>query len=43
MKTSLTMLALVISSLSLALQLRGQKPVPPLEKFGSEREFGETQ
>ncbi len=33
MKTSLTMLALVISSLSLALQLRGQKPVPPLEKF----------
>jgi len=33
MKTSLALLALVISSLSLALQLRGQKPVPPLEKF----------
>ena len=33
MRMSLALLALVISSLSLALQLRGQKPVPPLEKF----------
>jgi len=33
MKMSLALLALVISSLSLALQLKGQKPVPPLEKF----------
>jgi len=33
MKMSLALLALVISSFSLALQLRGQKPVPPLEKF----------
>lgn len=33
MKMSLSMIAIVISSLSLALQLRGQKPVPPLEKF----------
>ncbi len=33
MKMSLALLALVISSLSLALQLSGQKPVPPLEKF----------
>jgi len=32
-KMSLALLALVISLLSLALQLRGQKPVPPLEKF----------
>jgi len=30
---SLALLALVVSLLSLALQLRGQKPVPPLEKF----------
>jgi hypothetical protein len=33
MKMSLALLAFVISLLSLALQLRGQKPVPPLEKF----------
>ena len=33
MKMSLALLALVISSLALALQLKGQKPVPPLEKF----------
>ncbi len=33
MKLSIALLALVISSLSLGLQLRGQKPVPPLEKF----------
>ena len=33
MKMFLALLALVISSLSLALQLRGQKPVPSLEKF----------
>ena len=33
MKTSLTLVALVISSLSLALHLRGQKLLPPLEKF----------
>jgi hypothetical protein len=33
MKMSLALLALVISLFSLALQLRGQKPVPPLEKF----------
>lgn len=33
MKMSLALLAVAISSLSLALQLKGQKPVPPLEKF----------
>jgi hypothetical protein len=33
MKTSLVLFALIISSFSLALQVRGQKPVPPLEKF----------
>jgi hypothetical protein len=33
MKMSMALLALAISSLSLALQLRGQKPAPPLEKF----------
>jgi hypothetical protein len=33
MKMFLALLALVISTLSLALQLRGQKPVQPLEKF----------
>src|SRR5438445_8747333 len=33
MKMSLALLALVISLLSQSLQLRGQKPVPPLEKF----------
>jgi len=32
-KMSLALLAVVISSLSLAWQLKGQKPVPPLEKF----------
>jgi hypothetical protein len=32
-KTCLALLALVISLLSLALQLRGQKPVSPLGKF----------
>ncbi|SRR6266581_498987 len=33
MKLSIALLALVISSLSLGLQLKGQKPLPPLEKF----------
>jgi hypothetical protein len=33
MKTSLALLALAISLFSFALQLRGQTPVPPLEKF----------
>ncbi len=33
MKMSLALLAIVISLFSLALQLRGQKPIPPLEKF----------
>jgi len=33
MHMSLALLALVLSSLALALQLKGQKPVPPLEKF----------
>jgi len=31
MKISIALLALVISSLSLALQLKGQKPVPPIQ------------